>query len=98
MNELEYLRQQKLERMQEYTQQQAHIRQQLAQLEELAKKKLTKEALERYGNVRFANAERAFQAAEIIVRSKIDIVTDEQLKSLLAKLSETKREIKITRK
>ena len=98
MSDLDYLRQRKLEQMQEQYQQQLQLQQQVAQLEELVKKKLTKEALERYGNVRLANPELAIQAASVIVRSKIELVNDEQLKSLLGKLAGPKKEFKIIRK
>ena len=94
MNEIDYLRQKKLEQMQ----QQAQFQQQVAELEELAKKKLTKEALERYGTVRSAHPELAFHAARVILQIKNPQVTDEQLKTILQHLSGKKRDIKITQK
>ena len=106
MDELEALRQKKLQELQAQQQQQANEQVQLAQqvesLENLVKPKLTKEALQRYGNLKSAHPEKAVQLlviiAQAIQQSNIAQITDAQLKELLMKITPKQKEFKITRK
>jgi DNA-binding TFAR19-related protein (PDSD5 family) len=76
-------------------------REQLAQLEQAVKQKLSKSALERFGNIKVAYPDKAVQVtlmlAKLISEHGVDVIEDYHLKELLKKLSE-KREIKIKRR
>lgn len=96
--DIDEIRQQK---MQEALQ----MQQQVAQLEAGAKMWMDAEAVSRYGNIKAAHPEKALQVAVLIAQfvqsGKIHkLITDEQLKELLAYLDEQKKEsrVKIQRK
>ena len=107
MDELDKLRKKKLEDLQKQFQEKSHsaleeeqvAMEQIAHLEQQIKARLTKEALQRYGNIKAADPEKAIQLlvvlAKLIQMGRLKIVSDEELKSILAKLSE-KRDTKIT--
>ena len=105
MSELEELRRRKIEQLQQQQQaeaaQQEQMAQQLHALELMVKQKLSKEALERYGNIKIANPEMAVQLlavmGQIIQRQDVGVISDEQLKELVGKLTPKKREINIRR-
>ena len=94
---LEELRKQQLSQMQEEQQ----LQQQVQQLEEIVKQVLTKEALERYGNLKAAYPDRAVQLlvilAQAIQSGQITIIDDDMLKEILKKLTPKKKEFKIKR-
>jgi programmed cell death protein 5 len=109
MDELEQIRQKKLEelkqhqldKLQEQQQEDIKLQQQLQMLESVVKQKLTKKALERYGNIKVAHPEKAVQLLAILgqaIQSEgIDTIDDDQLKEILKRL-EPQKEMKITRK
>ena len=98
MSELDEIRKKKLGELQNQQQEQTQLQGQLEQIETLAKQKLTKNALFRFGTVKSANPELAMQAMAAIVQIKKDIINDEDLKRILLLLQPKKRDIKITRK
>ena len=79
----------------------AQAQQQVLMLESVVRQKLTREALERYGNFKTAHPEKAMQLvmilAQAIQQQGIESIDDQQLKELLKRMN-PKREIKITRK
>lgn len=105
MNELELLKQQKLnELMQKQAEEQRHeqeIASQISQLENIVKPYMTKEAAERYGTVRMAHPEQAVQSLILVaewLNKRKEKITDERYKEVLMHIMPKKREIKITRK
>jgi len=98
MDELEAIREKRAQELQE----QAEFQSQVSQLESVIKTLFTKEALERYGNLKAAHPEKAVQLLAIIgqitQKGNIKKITDGQLKALLTKMQDQKKEIKITRK
>ena len=107
MSELEEIRKQKLaalqqQALQEQVQEQAQVQQQLNELENFVKPRLTKKALERFGNIKAAHPEKAEQLlvglAQLIQAGKLDMVDDNTLKDILSKIIPEKREFKIRRK
>ncbi len=110
MPSLEELRKRKMEelislqqdRMQQQTQEQAQLQQQIARLEAVVKQYLTKDALVRYGSLKSAHAEKAIQALVIISQfiqaGKISgKIGDADFKKLLEQMTPKKREIKISK-
>ena len=99
---LEELMEAQQERLHQNTQQQAQMQQQIELMETIVKQFLTKEALERYGNLKSAHQEKALQLLAILfqtiqkgqIQSKID---DSLLKKILEQLTPKKKEIKIKR-
>ncbi len=83
-------------------QQQAQLEQQIAQLEAVVKRHMTREALERYGTLKVAHPEKAMQVlvvlSQLIQGGRLTQVTDSQLKEILVQLTPQKRDIKIVRK
>jgi len=108
MDELEQLKQQRLaqrqqrlnQHVQQQAQEQAELQQQLQMLEAAVKQHLTKEALERYGNIKSADEKKAMQICvllgHVINEQGVRTITDEQLKVVLQQLTPQKRETKIT--
>ena len=99
---LEALRREQEEAMQDQLKEQAQIQQQIEQLEALVKQVFTKEALQRYGNLKAAHPEKAIQLLVIlgqaIQQGQIQKIDDNQLRDILKKLTQEKREFKIRRK
>ncbi|MBW3003537.1 hypothetical protein KY328_03170 [Candidatus Woesearchaeota archaeon] len=102
MNELEELRQRRLQELQKQQQDIEEFNQQVNTLETAVKQHLTKEALSRYGNLKSAHPEKAVQLltilAQIIQTGKLQVIGDEQLKDILQRMEPPKKEFKITRK
>lgn len=110
MDELEEIKKRKLmelqkqqeEALQKQVQGQQQLEAQLEQLEALVKQFLSKEALQRYGNLRAAHQDKAVQLLVILgqaiqqgqIKEKI---TDEQLRNILKQLEPEKKEFKIKR-
>jgi programmed cell death protein 5 len=106
MDELEEIRKRKLAELQnqqqESLQEQQQMQAQLEQLETVVKQFFTKEALERYGNLKAAHQEKAVQLLVVLgqavqqgqIKEKI---TDEKLKEILKQLQPEKKEFKIKR-
>ena len=67
------------------------LRQQIMQLETTVKPCLSKKAIERLGNIKVAHPEKYVQTLALLTKliqsGKIEHLDDEQLKSLLKKLS-----------
>ncbi|MCH8067228.1 MAG: hypothetical protein IIC69_01465 [Nanoarchaeota archaeon] len=109
MDELEEIKKRKLEelknaqlgQMQQQVQEEEQLKQQLQQLEATVKQAFTKEALERYGNLKTAFPDRAVQLlvilAQAIQSQQMTKIDDNTLKDLLKKLSPEKKDIKIKR-
>ena len=110
MSELEEIRKKKMHELQrqyanqatQQYQEEAQIQQQLQQIEAIVKQRMTKDALERYGNIKAADAERAMQLlvifAQFLQAGKLNMIDDETLKQVLVKMVPKKREINIKRK
>jgi programmed cell death protein 5 len=106
MDELEQIKQKRMEELQQQAnnqlQEQAQLQQQIAQLEAIVKTTLTKEALERYGNLKAAHPEKAVQLlaliGQLIQSGKAKMITDDELKKMLVMLEPKKTQFKIQRK
>lgn len=103
MDEIEKIRENKLEELQAKQQEQLQLQQQIQQLEAMVKQFLTKEALQRYGNLKAAHQEKAIQLLVILsqliqqqkIKGKVD---DTQLKEILKQITPEKKEFKIKHK
>jgi len=105
MNDIEELKRKRLEelqRQQQFDSEEEEIQQQIAQLELLVKKVLTKKALQRYGNLKTAHPELAIQLlvllGQAVQSGQIKTVDDEALKNLLMRLQPKKHKFKMIRK
>jgi programmed cell death protein 5 len=106
MDELEELRRRKLEDLQRRQAQQqfseeAQLRQQIEQLESVVRQSLTKEALQRYGNLKTGHPEKAVQLLVILaqlIQNGAERIDDEMMKKILVRLTPQKKEFKINRK
>ena len=98
---LEELKTQQLESFQQQAQEQEQLKQQIQQLEAIVKQALTKEALERYGNLKSAFPDRAVQLlvilAQAIQSGQLTKIDDKTLKEILKKLTPKKKDFKIKR-
>lgn len=110
MDELEEIKKRRLmelqkqqeEALQRQVQEQQQLEAQLKQLEALVKQFLSKEALQRYGNLRVAHQDKAVQLMVILgqaiqqgqIKEKI---TDEQLRNILKQLEPERKDFKIKR-
>jgi len=109
MSEIDDIRARKLEELQklqqnsvqEQSQEEMQMKQQIQQLEGIVKQVMTKEALERYGNLKTAYPEKAVQLlvilAQAIQQGQIQKIDDNTLKEILKKLTPKKKDIKIKR-
>lgn len=99
---LEEIRKRKIESLQQQAQKQAEgeaqLQAQIQQLEEIVRRALTKEALQRYGNLKTAHPEKAVQllvvVANAIQTQNIKAIDDKQLKEILM-MMDKKHETKI---
>ena len=103
MNELDEIRKRKMEEIQKQSlQEQEQMNQQIAQLESIVKTLFTKDALQRYGNLKSAHPEKAVQllvaVGQMVQKGNPRQIDDEQMKRMLIMLEPKKRQIKITRK
>lgn len=101
LRRLRELQQRQQEAVQNQAQEEAQLQEQIEQLESIIRQVFTKEALQRYGNLKSAHPEKAIHLLVIlgqaIQQGKITSVNDNQLKELLKRLSPPKRDIKIQR-
>lgn len=109
MDELEEIKKRKLielqkqqEEFQRQSEEQEQLQAQLEQLEALVKNFLSKEALQRYGNLKAAHQEKAVQLLVIlgqaIQQGRIsEKISDEQLKNILKQLQPEKKEFRINK-
>ncbi|MBL7100442.1 MAG: hypothetical protein ISS23_00640 [Nanoarchaeota archaeon] len=111
MTDLEEIKKKRMEELQQQIQaqqsqalnEQIQLQKQVEMLETIAKQRMTKEAITRYGNLKSAHPEKAIQIiavlAQAIQQGQItEQVTDEKLKSLLIQLEPPKKEFKIIKK
>ncbi len=111
MDDLEEIKKRKLMELQARQQESLHnqvqeeeqIQDQISQLETLVKQYLTREALERYGNLKTAHTEKAVRVLAVLgqmiqsgqIKSQIN---DIQFKEILKQLEPKKKEFTIKRK
>jgi len=103
MDELDEIRKRKLEELSQQQDSEAQMQQQVNELEQTIKQFLSKEALERYSNLKIAHKEKALQVlaalAQVIQSGQISSpLTDTQFKEILQKLEPKKKEFNIKRK
>lgn len=105
MDELESLRQKRMEELQAIAAQQdeqANISQQIRQLEAIARTLFTREALERFGNIKAAHPEKAVRIlasiGQMVQRGIARKISDDDLKRMLVTLQEKNTQIRIVRK
>jgi len=105
MNDAEEIKRKKFEELQRQQQESLddnNVQEQINQLESSVKTLLTKKAIERYGNIKIAHPEIAFQLlvllGQAINTGRIEKVDDEALKNLLERIQPRKNKFKITRK
>ena len=98
---LRNLRKKQLEEVQQQASEQEQLQQQINQLEIMVKQALTKEALERYSNLKTAFPDRAVQLlvilAQAIQSGQITKIDDSTLREILKKITPEKTEFKIKR-
>jgi DNA-binding TFAR19-related protein (PDSD5 family) len=98
MSELEQIKQQKIAQMQ----QEQKLLQQIQQLEALVKTRMTKEAVQRYGNIRAANPELSIQVlallGQMLQSGKVDMIDEAKFKEIMFTITPKKKEFKMTRK
>jgi|TARA_Y100000310_G_scaffold97577_1_gene95216 programmed cell death protein 5 len=99
---LEELQNKMQEQQNQQVQEELKLQQQIEVLEEFVKKHLTKEAIQRYGNLKAAHKEKAIQVITLIAQALqsgqiTDKISDEQFKQILKQLQPDKREFKIRR-
>jgi len=105
MDELEAIRQRKIEELQSAQSEQLQEQlqqQQVEQLESAVKQAMTKEALERFGNIKAAHPEKAVQLlvvlAQMLQSGQLKQINDDVLKEILTKLQPEKKEFNIRKK
>jgi len=105
MDDLEEIKKRKMEELKQaqlgQMQEQEQLQQQVQQLEIVVKQSLTKEALERYGNLKAAFPDKAVQLIMILAQAvqsgQITKIDDNALKEILKKITPEKKDIKIKR-
>jgi len=102
MDELEAIKQRRMQEMQNQATEKEQFQQQIDQLESVVKTILTKDALQRYGNLKSAHPEKAVQLLALIgqmmQKGQTRTIDDTELKKMLVMIQPKTREIKITRK
>lgn len=99
MDDVEEIRKRKILELQEHIYREQKKEEQYQQIEQIAKSKLTKDALNRFGNINAAYPELAQQVVLLLAQAEKKVINDDELKRLLMIINkETKREIKIIRK
>lgn len=106
MDELDQIRQKKIEQLQrsqqekfQQTNEESQMQLQIEQLESIVKQALTKDALQRFGNLKAAHPEKAMQLLAILAQAlqqgQISQIDDNTLKEILIKITPEKKEFKI---
>ena len=101
---LDEIRKKKLEEMKNMqgVNEEQQLQQQIQEIESVVKTKLTKDALERYGNIRTAYPEKAVQLivllGEFLQSGKVDIIDDNMLKEIIMRITPKKKEFRIRRR
>ena len=106
-DELTDLRRRRLEQLQrDYasqtdtkTTEEAQLQQQVEQLEGMVKQHMTKDALQRYGNIKLGHPERATQTlvilAQLMQTGRVSEINDTMLRDVLMRTSPPKKEFNI---
>ena len=98
MIDLEHIQQQRMQQMQ----QERQLMQQVQQLETLVKSKMTKEAVQRYGNIRAANPELSIQVlamfGQLLQTGKVDVIDEQKIKEIMFTITQQKKEFNLRRK
>lgn len=109
MDELDALRKRRLQRLVQEQQakaakqadEEAELQKQIEQLEAFVKTIFTRDALDRYSNLKLAHPEKAVKVLVVLAqgmqKSGIKQVDGEQLKKLLIRLEPEKKEFKLKR-
>jgi programmed cell death protein 5 len=97
---IQELQQKQQESLQNQAQEQAQLQQQIQQLEHVVRQHFTKEALQRYGNLKAAHPEKAVKVlvvlGQLIQSGKItEKINDNQLKELLKQIEPKKQDFNI---
>jgi DNA-binding TFAR19-related protein (PDSD5 family) len=81
--------------MENNIQEQMELANNLKALEDIAKSKMTREAISRYGNIKVAHPELAIKAISLIAQAcqtgSIEMITDIQFKELLNQIQDKKK-------
>lgn len=98
---LEELKRAQMDQIQQQSPEEDQLKHQIAQLEIMVKQAFTKEALQRYGNLKAAFPDRTVQLliilAQAIQSGQVSKIDDNALKEILKKISPEKKDIKIKR-
>ncbi len=97
MDELEELKQRKIDAYKKQFNNQLKFQQQVDLLETAIKQRLTREAVERYSNLKAAHPEKAIQLLTVLaqIAEQHGQISDDMLKEILMQMSPEKRETKI---
>ena len=107
MDDLEGIKRKKLEELKRQyrksvknqLEEQAQLQQQIEQLEAVVRQIFTKEALQRYGNIKIAHPEKAVQLLVVLGQAmqqgQLQQIDDNQLKEILKQLTPEKKEFKL---
>ena len=107
MDDLEGIKRKKLEELKRQyrksvknqLEEQAQLQQQIEQLEAVVRQIFTKEALQRYGNIKIAHPEKAVQLLVVLGQAmqqgQVQQIDDNQLKEILKQLTPEKKEFKL---
>jgi DNA-binding TFAR19-related protein (PDSD5 family) len=106
MDSLEQIRQKKLEelqaQMQNRLQEEQQVQQEIQQLELAVKQRMTKDALQRFGNIKAADPEKAVQLlvvlAQLMQQGKVQKIDDAVLKNILKQVTPKRRDFNIKRR
>ena len=92
MDELEELKRRKIDAYKKQFNNQLKFQQQVEMLENAIKQRLTKEAVERYSNLKAAHPEKAIQLLTVLaqVAEQHGQISDEMLKEILMQMSSQK--------
>lgn len=108
MSKLEEIKKRKLKELmqkqgeeQQQIEEESQLQQQLSQLEAIVRPGLTKDALERYSNLKIAHQDKAAHVLVLLAQTfqsgHVKQINDEQLKELLKRLTPKKKNFEIRR-
>lgn len=107
MDELEQLRLKRLaqlqqeqnDSMQRQIDEEVLLQQQIGQVEALVKQRMSKEALQRFGNIKSAHPEKALTLLAVLAKgiesNQLRLIDDDLLKNILLKIQDGKKDFKI---
>jgi DNA-binding TFAR19-related protein (PDSD5 family) len=101
MDDIEAIRQRKLAELQQGMSEQAQLGAEIARLESMVKARMTKDAAERYHNIKAANPQQAVSVLLLLSQAlqRGDAVIDDiKFKGFLEKVIPRRREFRMTRK